>query len=172
MLEQIETSSVAGTSALDRIKNKFQELTDVIGSNLNLIKSQISLLETRGSTVGRAYYDELIAQSTEKINVLTEKYNELRKQSLQTGKGTEEWLELNAAILETQNAIIEAKTDIEGFQNSIDKLHLDELDKIADAIGNISDEAKSVIDLLDTDTVLDENGNLTKGAITALGMYT
>ena len=174
MLEQIETTTSAAKStetALDRIKNKFQELTDVIGSNLNLIKSQISLLETRGSTVGRAYYDELISQSTEKINVLTEKYNELRKQFLQTDKGTEEWLELNAAILETQNAIIEAKTDIEGFQNSIDKLHWDELDKIADAIGNISDEAKSVIDLLDTDTVLDENGNLTKDAITALGMY-
>ena len=169
-----ETTTSAAKStetALDRIKNKFQELTDVIGSNLNLIKSQISLLETRGSTVGRAYYDELISQSTEKINVLTEKYNELRKQFLQTDKGTEEWLELNAAILETQNAIIEAKTDIEGFQNSIDKLHWDELDKIADAIGSISDEAKSVIDLLDTDTVLDENGNLTKDAITALGMY-
>lgn len=169
-----ETSTSAAKStetALDRIKNKFQELTDVIGSNLNLIKSQISLIETRGSTVGRAYYDELISQSTEKIKVLTEKYNELRKQFLQTDKGTEEWLELNAAILETQNAIIEAKTDIEGFQNSIDKLHWDELDKIANAIGNISDEAKSVIDLLDTDTVLDDNGNFTKDAITALAMY-
>lgn len=171
MLEQIETSSAARTSALDRIKNKFQELTDVIGSNLNLIKSQISLLETRGSTVGRAYYDELISQSTEKINVLTEKYNELRKQFLQTDKGTEEWLELNAVILETQDAIIGAKTDIEGFQNSIDKLHWDELDKIADAIGNISDEAKSVVDLLNTDDVLDDNGNFTKDAITALAMY-
>ena len=171
MLEQIETSSVAGTSVLDRITKKYKELTDVIGSNLNLIKSQISLLETRGSTVGRAYYDELISQSTEKIKVLTEKYNELRKQFLQADRGTDEWLELNAAILETQDAIIGAKSDIEGFQNSIDRLHWDELDKIADAIGNISDEAKSVIDLLDTDTVLDENGNLTKDAITALGMY-
>ena len=169
-----ETTTSAAKStetALDRIKNKFQELTDVIGSNLNLIKSQISLLETRGSTVGRAYYDELISQSTEKIKVLTEQYNELRKQFLQTDRGTEEWLELNAAILETQDAIIGAKTDIEGFQNSIDKLHWDELDKIADAIGNISDEAKSVVDLLDTDDVLDDNGNFTKDAITALAMY-
>lgn len=169
-----ETTTSAAKStetALDRIKNKFQELTDVIGSNLNLIKSQISLLETRGSTVGRAYYDELISQSTEKIKVLTEQYNELRKQFLQTDRGTEEWLELNAAILETQDAIIGAKTDIEGFQNSIDKLHWDELDKIADAIGNISDEAKSVVDLLNTDDVLDDNGNFTKDAITALAMY-
>lgn len=169
-----ETTTSAAKStetALDRIKNKFQELTDVIGSNLNLIKSQISLLETRGSTVGRAYYDELISQSTEKINILTEQYNELRKQFLQTDRGTEEWLELNAAILETQNAIIGAKADIEGFQNSIDKLHWDELDKIADVIGNISDEAKSVVDLLNTDDVLDDNGNFTKDAITALAMY-
>lgn len=174
MLEQIETTTSAAKStetALDRITKKYKELTDVIGSNVNLIKSQISLLETRGSTVGRAYYDELISQSTEKINVLTEQYNELRKQFLQTDKGTEEWLELNAAILETQNAIIEAKTDIEGFQNSIDKLHWDELDKIADVIGNISDEAKSVVDLLNTDDVLDDNGNFTKDAITALAMY-
>ena len=174
MLEQIETTTSAAKStetALDRIKNKFQELTDVIGSNLNLIKSQISLLETRGSIVGRAYYDELISQSTEKIKVLTEQYNELRKQFLQTDRGTEEWLELNAAILETQNAIIGAKADIEGFQNSIDKLHWDELDKIADVIGNISDEAKSVVDLLNTDDVLDDNGNFTKDAITALAMY-
>ena len=171
MLEQIETSSVAGTSALDRITKKYKELTDVIGSNVNLIKSQISLLETRGSTVGRGYYDELISQSTEKIKVLTEQYNELRKQFLQTDKGTDEWLELNAAILETQDAIIGAKTDIEGFQNSIDKLHWDELDKIADVIGNISDEAKSVVDLLNTDDVLDDNGNFTKDAITALAMY-
>lgn len=174
MLEQIETTTSTAKStetALDRIKNKFQELTDVIGSNLNLIKSQISLLETRGSTVGRAYYDELISQSTEKIKVLTEQYNELRKQFLQTDKGTDEWLELNAAILETQDAIIGAKTDIEGFQNSIDKLHWDELDKIADVIGNISDEAKSVVDLLNTDDVLDDNGNFTKDAITALAMY-
>lgn len=169
-----ETTTSAAKStetALDRIIKKYKELTDVIGSNVNLIKSQISLLETRGSTVGRAYYDELISQSTEKIKVLTEQYNELRKQFLQTDRGTEEWLELNAAILETQDAIIGAKTDIEGFQNSIDKLHWDELDKIADAIGNISDEAKSVVDLLDTDDVLDDNGNFTKDAITALAMY-
>ena len=169
-----ETTTSAAKStetALDRITKKYKELTDVIGSNVNLIKSQISLLETRGSTVGRAYYDELISQSTEKIKVLTEQYNELRKQFLQTDRGTEEWLELNAAILETQDAIIGAKTDIEGFQNSIDKLHWDELDKIADAIGNISDEAKSVVDLLDTDDVLDDNGNFTKDAITALAMY-
>lgn len=169
-----ETTTSAAKStetALDRIKNKFQELTDVIGSNLNLIKSQISLLETRGSTVGRAYYDELISQSTEKIKVLTEQYNELRKQFLQTDRGTEEWLELNAAILETQEAIIGAKTDIEGFQNSIDKLHWDELDKIADAINGISDEAGNIVDLLDLDDVLDDNNKFTKDAITALAMY-
>lgn len=174
MLEQIETTTSTAKStetALDRITNKYKELTDVIGSNVNLIKSQISLLETRGSTVGRGYYDELISQSTEKIKVLTEQYNELRKQFLQTDRGTEEWLELNAAILETQDAIIGAKADIEGFQNSIDKLHWDELDKITDAIGNISDEAKSVVDLLNTDDVLDDNGNFTKDAITALAMY-
>lgn len=279
MLEQIETSSAAGTSALDRITKKYKELTDVIGSNVNLILSQIKLLEAQGKEVGSAYYTELVDQSSAKIAVLTEQFNELRQQFLNTPKGTDEWLELNSAILEVQNSIIEAKTsmaeyqktldnmkweraenkfdslsdiinsnkdllkaqmdllekqgskvgkgfytemisesqkqlgllndryqtlmqqiltvdegsddwldlnksifevqksiteartNIEDFQNSIDQLHWDTLDEIADAINGISDEAGNIAELLDLDTVLDENGNLTKDAITALGMY-
>ena len=107
-----ETSTSASKdteTALDRITNKYKELTDVIGSNVNLILSQIKLLETQGKEVGEAYYTELVDQSSTKIAILTEQFNELRQQFLNTPKGTDEWLELNSAILEVQNSIFDVQ---------------------------------------------------------------
>lgn len=148
MLEQIETSSVAGTSALDRITKKYKELTDVIGSNVNLILSQIKLLEAQGKEVGSAYYTELVDQSSAKIAVLTEQFNELRKEFLNTPKGTDEWLELNSAILEVQNSIIEAKTSMAEYQKTLDNMKWERAEKIFNAT---SDTISSNADLLEAE---------------------
>ena len=148
MLEQIETSSVAGTSALDRITKKYKELTEVIGSNVNLILSQIKLLEAQGKEVGSAYYTELVDQSSAKIAVLTEQFNELRKEFLNTPKGTDEWLELNAAILEVQNSIIEAKTSMAEYQKTLDNMKWDRAEKTFNAL---SDTISSNTDLVEAE---------------------
>ena len=148
MLEQIETSSAARTSALDRITNKYKELTDVIGSNVNLILSQIKLLEAQGKEVGEAYYTELVDQSSTKIAILTEQFNELRQQFLNTPKGTDEWLELNSAILEVQNSIIEAKTSMAEYQKTLDNMKWERAEKIFNAI---SDTISSNADLLEAE---------------------
>lgn len=148
MLEQIETSSAVGTSALDRITKKYKELTDVIGSNVNLILSQIKLLEAQGKEVGSAYYTELVDQSSAKIAVLTEQFNELRKEFLNTPKGTDEWLELNAAILEVQNSIIEAKTSMAEYQKTLDNMKWDRAEKTFNAL---SDTISSNADLLEAE---------------------
>lgn len=156
MLEQIETSSAAGTSALDRITNKYKELTDVIGSNVNLILSQIKLLEAQGKEVGEAYYTELVDQSSAKIAVLTEQFNELRQQFLNTPKGTDEWLELNSAILEVQNSIIEAKTSMAEYQKTLDNMKWERAEKIFNAT---SDTISSNADLLEAEiNRIEENG--------------
>lgn len=151
MLEQIETTTSAAKStetALDRIKNKFQELTDVIGSNVNLILSQIKLLEAQGKEVGSAYYTELVDQSLAKIAVLTEQFNELRKEFLNTPKGTDEWLELNAAILEVQNSIIETKTSMAEYQKTLDNMKWDRAEKTFNAL---SDTISSNTDLVEAE---------------------
>lgn len=148
MLEQIETSPAAGTSALDRITNKYKELTDVIGSNVNLILSQIKLLEAQGKEVGSAYYTELVDQSSAKIAVLTEQFNELRQQFLNTPKGTDEWLELNSSILEVQNSIIEAKTSMAEYQKTLDNMKWERAEKIFNAT---SDTISSNADLLEAE---------------------
>ena len=151
MLEQIETTTSTAKStetALDRITKKYKELTDVIGSNVNLILSQIKLLEAQGKEVGEAYYTELVDQSSAKIAVLTEQFNELRKEFLNTPKGTDEWLELNSSILEVQNSIIEAKTSMAEYQKTLDNMKWDRAEKTFNAL---SDTISSNADLLEAE---------------------
>lgn len=174
--ESISASLEDAASAADKLTDKYKTLTDIIGSNTNLIKSQISLLETKGETVGRAYYDELINQSTQKLSILTEQYNSLKQNlanAMSNGveRGSEEWLELNSSVLEVQNSIIETKGEIEDFQNTINQLHWNTFNRIKEAIEGISDEAGNIIDLLESDNLLDEDGNLTNKAITQLALY-
>ena len=155
----------------ERLEEKFESLSDIIESNSSLIESQISLLETQGSTVGRGFYVELITQTEKKIALLTDRYKTLNEQILTVDEGSDKWIELNQSIFEIQKSLIEAKEDIEKFQNSIDELHWNTLNDITDAIKEISDEAGNITDLLNLDDIVDADGNYTQDAITVLAMY-
>lgn len=155
----------------ERSTEKYNAVKDVISANEDLIQAQMSQIESAGGSVGKAFYEALINNANKSIQTETKRLSELQARLLSIDEGSEEWNSLNTEILEVQSSILGAKEKIEGFQNSIDQLHWNTVDDIADAINRISDEAGNIIDLLDTDTVLDDNGLLTKDAITALAMY-
>ena len=155
----------------ERSTEKYNAVKDVISANEDLIQAQISQIESAGGSVGKAFYEALINNANKSIQTETKRLSKLQERLLNLDEGSEEWNSLNTEILEVQSSILDAKEKIEGFQNSIDQLHWNTVDDIADAINRISDEAGNIIDLLDTDTVLDDNGLLTKDAITALAMY-
>ena len=155
----------------ERSTEKYNAVKDIISADENLIQAQMSQIESAGGSVGKAFYEALINNANKSIQTETKRLSELQERLLNLDEGSEEWNSLNTEILEVQSSILDAKEKIEGFQNSIDQLHWNTVDDIADAINRISDEAGNIIDLLDTDTVLDDNGLLTKDAITALAMY-
>lgn len=155
----------------ERSTEKYNAVKDVISANADLIQAQISQIESAGGSVGKAFYESLINNANKSIQTETKRLSKLQERLLNLDEGSEEWNSLNTEILEVQSSILGAKEKIEGFQNSIDQLHWNTVDDIADEINRISDEAGNIIDLLDTDTVLDDNGLLAKNAITALAMY-
>lgn len=155
----------------ERSTEKYNAVKDVISANEDLIQAQMSQIESAGGSVGKAFYEALISNAEKSIQTETERLSELQARLLSIDEGSEEWNSLNTEILEVQSSILNAKEKIEGFQNSIDQLHWNTVDDIAEAINRISDETGNIVDLLDTDTVLDDNGLLAKDAITALAMY-
>lgn len=72
---------------------------------------------------------------------------------------------------DVDDAILECKKDIEGFQNSINDLYWDNLDKLINRIDNVDSELSHLYNLVsDEEKVVDDAGNWTKDGVTALGL--
>lgn len=162
--------------AIDMINTEYDNEIGLITNVNDRIQDTMDFLEESGKRVSGTFYDEMIKNSTKQLDKLKEqriKMQDELDEAVKSGdvkKFSEDWYEMVNAIYDTDAAIIECETDIEGFQNSINDLHWDNFEKIIDAIDAISDEAEQLRDLIDDDDIADDVGNWTRDGIAALGL--
>lgn len=162
--------------AIDMINTEYDNEIGLITNVNDRIQDTMDFLEESGKRVSSTFYDEMIKNSTKQLDKLKEqriKMQDELDEAVKSGdvkKFSEDWYEMVNAIYDTDAAIIECETDIEGFQNSINDLHWDNFEKIIDAIDAISDEAEQLRDLIDDDDIADDVGNWTRDGIAALGL--
>ena len=161
---------------MDMINTEYDNEIGLITNVNDRIQDTMDFLEESGKRVSGTFYDEMIKNSTKQLDKLKEqriKMQDELDEAVKSGdvkKFSEDWYEMVNAIYDTDAAIIECETDIEGFQNSINDLHWDNFEKIIDAIDAISDEAEQLRDLIDDDDIADDVGNWTRDGIAALGL--
>ena len=161
---------------IDMINTEYDNEIGLITNVNDRIQDTMDFLEESGKRVSGTFYDEMIKNSTKQLDKLKEqriKMQDELDEAVKSGdvkKFSEDWYEIVNAIYDTDAAIIECETDIEGFQNSINDLHWDNFEKIIDAIDAISDEAEQLRDLIDDDDIADDVGNWTRDGIAALGL--
>lgn len=154
----------------DRVITKITTLNDLLQANVDLIEEQ-------GERTSAVMYEEMIKNSQKELEQLQKQRAEMQKEfdtQVSAGNievGSEEWYEGIAAIQDVDKSIIDCRTDIEGFQNSINQLHWDAFDKLIDAIDNVGTEISNLGDLIDDEDIADEMGNWTDKGITAMGLY-
>lgn len=168
---------------LQKFNNIVEDFTnqfDLFDGGKNLIDSQISLLEESGEVIGEGYYKEQIRISENQLKTLEAQKDAMIKQledALSSGRiqqGTDEWLEMVKAINDVDSSILECKTDIEGFENSILELDWQNFERLNTELDNINSELENLATLLNDYTdieVSDGEGNWTDKAITTLGLY-
>lgn len=154
----------------DRVITKITTLNDLLQANVDLIEEQ-------GERTSAVMYEEMIKNSQKELEQLQKQRAEMQKEfdaQVSAGNievGSEEWYEGISIIQDVDKAIIDCRTDIEGFQNSINQLHWDAFDKLIDAIDNVGTEISNLGDLIDDEDIADEMGNWTDKGITAMGLY-
>lgn len=154
----------------DRVITKITTINDLLQANVDLIEEQ-------GERTSAVMYEEMIKNSQKELEQLQKQRAEMQKEfdtQVSAGNievGSEEWYEGIAAIQDVDKSIIDCRTDIEGFQNSINQLHWDAFDKLIDAIDNVGTEISNLGDLIDDEDIADEMGNWTDKGITAMGLY-
>ena len=176
-LESIAEISAKRLEQLKDIADDFENIVGLVEQHSNLIQAEMDLLDEAGERLSENFYKELMKDSQKQIEDLNNKRASLQSvldQAVASGDvrvGTDDWYEMVNAIYDVDDSILSCKKDIEGFQNSINDLYWDNLDKLIDKIDNVDSELSHLYNLVsDEEKVVDEFGNWTKDGVTALGL--
>ena len=176
-LASIAEISAKRLEQLQDIADDFENIVGLTERQSGILQGEMDLLEESGERLSENFYKELMKGSQKQISDLNKKRASLQdilNQSVKSGDvkvGSDDWYEMVNTIYDVDDAILECKKDIEGFQNSINDLYWDNLDKLIDKIDNVDSELSHLYNLVsDEEKVVDEFGNWTKDGVTALGL--
>ena len=176
-LASIAEISAKRLEQLQDIADDFENIVGLTERHANLIQAEMDLLDEAGERLSENFYNELMKDSKKQIEDLNNKRASLQDildNAVKSGDvkvGSDDWYEMVNAIFDVDDAILECKKDIEGFQNSINDLYWDNLDKLIDRIDNVDSELSHLYNLVsDEKKVVDDAGNWTKDGVTALGL--
>lgn len=159
----------------DNIVNAFDSIGNIISSNKSIIESQITYLETSGERIGKGYYSSLKEQSNLQLEQLYKERDVLNKQlstAMSNGVkyGSDEWKDMYSSIQNVDQAIIDTKNDIEGYNNSLRELDWTVFDDTIESIDTISNKLSNLLDLLKTEKVSGDFSGYSKDAITSMSL--
>lgn len=161
----------------DTTKTGFENIIGISQSHADLLQSEMDLIEESGNRLSENYYEELKKYSQRQMNDMLAERAALQKildDAIATGNvvvGSDDWHSMVQDIYDVDQSIIDCKTNLEGFQNSINELYWDNFNKLIDEIDNVDSELSNLYDLVsDADDIVDEAGNWTADGYTALGL--
>lgn len=159
----------------DNIVNTFDSIGNIISSNKSIIESQITYLETSGERIGKGYYSSLKEQSNLQLEQLYKERDVLNKQlstAMSNGVkyGSDEWKDMYSSIQNVDQAIIDTKNDIEGYNNSLRELDWTVFNDTIESIDTISNKLSNLLDLLKTEKVSGDFSGYSKDAITSMSL--
>lgn len=176
-LASIAEISAKRLEQLQDIADDFENIIGLTERQSGILQGEMDLLEESGERLSENFYKELMKDSQKQISDLNKKRASLQdilNQAVKSGDvkvGSDDWYEMVNTIYDVDDAILECKKDIESFQNSINDLYWDNLDKLIDKIDNVDSELSHLYNLVsDEEKVVDEFGNWTKDGVTALGL--
>ena len=168
---------------LEKFNNIVEDYTnqfDIYGDSIDLIKGQIGLLEEAGELIGDSYYTKQIEQSEKQLATLEAQKSAMIEQmtdAISSGriqKGTDEWIEMQSELANVEKSILDCKTSIEEFNNSLLEIQWTVFERIQTEFGNLHSEMENFVGLFDDFNeikVSDGKGTWTKEAIATLGLY-
>ena len=163
----------------DNIIDDFEKLNDIYSGSNDLLDGQIGLLEEAGLEVGEEFYRAQATNSERLLATLEQQRSAAVKafeQALTSGdirKGDEQYTEMLSTLMDIDSAILDAKTDVEKFNNAVLQLKWDRFDSLQEQFQNIDDELSNLYELFSAETdikVSDRHGTWTEEALAQLGL--
>lgn len=158
------------------IADDYENNISLIETESELINSQIDLLEASGERIGSGLYKELINNVNAQKKQLEKEKGALQKEldaaveNDEIKVGTDDWYEAITLIADVDKEITQCGIDAANFQNAINDLKWDNLDKLIDRFDAIDSELSHLYSRFTDGDVVDEAGNWTDKGIAAMGV--
>ncbi|MDE7366693.1 MAG: hypothetical protein K2N24_05000, partial [Lachnospiraceae bacterium] len=161
----------------DILQTEFDSLISTFTVQADMIEERISRTEEQGYFADKSYYEQLIAYENQELAGLKKEYAALQasfKEAVDTGRieeGSEAWHKMRSEILDVEQSMEESTTALVEFHNEIRDLSWDVFDYIADRIGQITQESKFLLDLLERGDLYEDTGAFTAEGMAAAALH-
>lgn len=161
----------------DNVVDEFDNILGVIEHRKNILEGYIDLTEAQGYLTSTKYYDALISHEqnslkeleSERKALIGELNNAMSNGNIQMY--SEAWYEMQNDINDVNESILEANQNIVDFKNSIQEIQWDVFDKLQERISGIADESDFLTDLMSSETLFDDTGNITEFGKATMGLH-
>ena len=175
LLELDETIKKLHTDKFNNIKNDYDIKLDAISSSTEKLEKISELQENINGTSSLSYYEEISRQTRIQLDCLKEERSALSAQMAEALKsgiktGSEEWKGMYDSLTDIDSNIIDCTNSLEEFQNEINTLSWQPLEKLSEAVSHIDSETDFLLGRLEDSDVYSD-GRWTDEAVTRLGLY-
>lgn len=156
---------------------EFEGYLSVIEHEKNMLEEYINQSEAKAWMVSSKYYNALAANERKTIAELKEEKTALLS-SLNDAVAdgaiqmhSEAWYEMVNSIDEVTLAIEESNTALLEYAQTIQELEWEQFDVLQDRISQITDETEFLIELMSSDKLYDDRGQLTDEGMATMGLH-
>lgn len=156
----------------DNIVTQYEDQLAFIEHEMSMLESTADILENKGYMASASIYDSLIQQEESKITSLEAQYKSLTNELASNGiqQGTEQWNDMKLEILEVEEAILESRNALVEYNNTLQELEWEVFDKLQEKIEGIISESEFLIELMSDEKMFD-NGKITEHGQATLGLH-
>lgn len=161
----------------DMVASSYDNAISLIESKSGILDSLVSKQETDGHLVSKAYYQSLKNLQNQNIAELQSKRTDLVKafnEAMANGnikQYSEDWYDMKNSIMEVEQALIDANTQLIELDNNMRELDWKVFDLKQQYIGRIQEEADYLIDLMSNKDLYDDYGKMNDSGISTAGLH-
>ena len=177
IVELKETEAELFAQRVEHASTQYEGILGVIEHEKNMLEEYINQSEAQAWLVSAKYYDALAKNERENIAELQNQKSAMLvafEEAMDSGtiaEGSESYYEMVNSIDEVTLAITESHTALLEYEQTIQQLDFEIFDTLQDRISAVTEETEFLIDLMSSDKLHNDNGQLTDEGKATIGLH-
>ena len=172
-----ETEAKLYAQRVENVATQYEGILGVIEHEKNILDEYISQNEANAQLVSVNYYNALANNERANLSKLEEQKAKMiaeMQAAMASGtitEGSEAWYDMVASIDEVTLAITESNTQLIEYSQTIQQLSWERFDLLQEKISSVTEETEFLIELMSSDKLYDDNGQLTNSGMATMGQH-